>query len=61
MKKCEESYSNSDEFKKTICDAYEDFEELKKHGIEEGYVSQLYTLFNKYQTILIKKEECTCL
>ena len=61
VKKCEESYSNSDEFKKTICDAYEDFEELKKHGIEEGYVSQLYTLFNKYQTILIKKEECTCL
>lgn len=55
IKKCEESYPDCDELKKTICDVHEDFDALRDHGIEKWYVSQLYTLFDKYQTILENK------
>jgi len=56
IQKCEQFHPDCDELKATIRHAYEDFETLKKHGIEQWYVKDLNALFRKYQTLLEAKE-----
>lgn len=48
VKKCEQSYPECDELIKTIQDAYEDYEELKKHGIDPQYIQEFDKLFETY-------------
>lgn len=52
VKLCEAAYPDCEELKKTIRDAYEDYETLKAHGIEDSYRSRLDALFKKYKGIL---------
>lgn len=52
IKQCEKEYPDCEELKNTIRDAYHNFEKLKKNGIEKYYVSELYTLFERYRSIL---------
>lgn len=49
---CEKLYPDCQELKDTIRDAYEDFEELKKRGTNEGYIRELNDLFQRYAGVL---------
>lgn len=52
VKLCEEKCLECEELKKTIRDAYANFETLKKYGIKNSYVKQLKELFTHYHEIL---------
>ena len=54
VKMCEATYPNCEELKKTIRDAYEDYETMKAHGIEDFYYPSLDALFEKYKEIIKK-------
>lgn len=49
---CEAAYPDCEELITTIRNAYKDYEALKNHGIDEHYVMELDTLFQKYYNVL---------
>lgn len=57
IRKCEEVQLECEELVKTVTDAYEIFEELKKHGTEDGYIGQLKSVFRRYKDILPNGEK----
>lgn len=57
---CEASCPDCEELIATIRRAYEDYEKLKEHGIDESYIARLDTLFKKYHNALPSKETVEC-
>lgn len=55
IERCEVNYPECEELKNTIRNIYDDFELLKQQNINEGYISKLNALFEKYKDILSDK------
>ena len=53
---CEELHPDCQELKDTLRNAYEDFEELKQHGILDHYIQEMDVLFQKYKDLFPSQE-----
>lgn len=54
VKLCEKSYPDCEELKKVIRDIYEDYETLKRHGIQKAYIEEMDSVFHKYRKLIAR-------
>ena len=57
---CEASFPDCEALRDSIRCAYEDYEKLKEHGIDECYIVKLDALFEKYKNVLPIEEAKEC-